>query len=110
MGIIEFIANIMSFNLFTPKEISQKLAQKAKELRLSLNLSQEGLAKRSGVTLASIKRFERTSEISLKNLCKIALVLNELDDFENLFIPKTKNLTIEDFLKEKPKRKRGKVK
>jgi hypothetical protein len=37
------------------------------------------------VSLGSIKRFEKTGEISLKSLLNIALVLRRLEDFENVF-------------------------
>jgi len=43
------------------------------------------LAKRSGVSLGSIKRFELTGQISLESLLKLAHVLNRLNDFELIF-------------------------
>jgi transcriptional regulator with XRE-family HTH domain len=68
-----------------PKELMRDLAKKAKDLRLKANLTQSGLASRSGVSLGSIKRFERTGEVSLKSLLNIALVLGRLDDFDSVF-------------------------
>ncbi|MCI7420327.1 MAG: helix-turn-helix transcriptional regulator [Alphaproteobacteria bacterium] len=63
----------------------QDIALKAKTMRLEQNLTQQGLSARSGVSLGTIKRFERFGEISLKSLIDIALALGCLDDFEELF-------------------------
>lgn len=51
-------------------------------------MTQSELAKRSGVSLGSVRRFEQSGEISLTSLLKIASVLNALDDFEPLFSQK----------------------
>ncbi len=71
--------------LKTPYEISMEIAQKAKAKRKAFKLTQAVLAERSGVSLGSIKRFERTGEISLASLLKIAMVLDSLGDFSQLF-------------------------
>ena len=42
---------MMSFSLLAPEEIATDLAKRAKGRRLSLDLTLEGLAKRSGVAL-----------------------------------------------------------
>ena len=68
-----------------PIDIEQGIAQKHRELRRKMGYSQEELSNRSGVSLGSLKRFERTGQISLKNLLKLAHVLDRLNDFENLF-------------------------
>jgi transcriptional regulator with XRE-family HTH domain len=75
-------------------EILLIIAKQARELRLEKNLTQEGLAKRSGVSLASIKRFERLGKISLESLLEIALVLGVLDEFKLLFRKLEKPLPI----------------
>jgi len=43
------------------------------------------LAKKSGVSLGSIKRFEQTDQISLASLLKLAHLLERLEDFDMLF-------------------------
>jgi len=73
------------FNQKTPNEIAKSLANKIKERRKKLKISQENLAQKSGVSLGSIKRFETKHEISLKGLIKIAIALDLDGDFENLF-------------------------
>ena len=78
------MGNIMSVLLITPQDVRHELAQRFKARRLLLNLSQEGLAARSGVSWSSLKRFERTGLIALDSLLKLALVLACLEDFEKL--------------------------
>ncbi len=102
---------MLAINISTPKSIMQNLKDRFKQKRLSLNLTQEGLANKSGVSLGSVKRFESSGEISLESLLKIALVLNCLDDFKNIANKKDEEYeTMEDLLKSKPIRKRGVIK
>ena len=61
------------------------LTDKVKERRKELKLSQKLLAQKSGVSYASIRRFESTGDIALVSLLKIASVLNCLEDFNALF-------------------------
>ncbi|OFX26646.1 MAG: hypothetical protein A2033_17045 [Bacteroidetes bacterium GWA2_31_9] len=100
--------NDFYLDIFSPSEIAKKIAVKAKEKRLYYNFTQEALSKKSGVSLGSIKRFERTYEISLHNLLLLALVLNATDDFLHLF-PENKYTSIDEVIKLKKvnKRKRG---
>ena len=65
--------------------IMRSLAERAKARRKEQKLSQQSLAKRSGVSFGSIKRFERLGEISLKSLLRIALALDMTGDFDKLF-------------------------
>ncbi|MEZ5817401.1 MAG: helix-turn-helix transcriptional regulator [Hyphomicrobiaceae bacterium] len=57
-----------------------------KQRRLALNLTQSGLATRSGVTLGSLKRFETKGLIAFDSLLKLALVLECLDDFDKIAV------------------------
>ena len=79
------------FNQKTPNEIARNLADKIKEHRKKLKISQEVLAQKSGVSLGSIKRFETKYEISLQSFIKIAIALDLDNEFENLFTQKTYN-------------------
>ena len=81
--------NNLFINQKTPNEIAKNLADKIKKHRKKLKISQEILAKKSGVSLGSIKRFETKYEISLQSLIKITIALNLDNDFENLFTQKT---------------------
>ena len=87
---IDIMANILSDNEFilddfNPGLILKNIAERARRNRLELDLSQSALAAKSGVSLGSLKRFENTSEISLKNLVMLALVLDATEEFGLLF-------------------------
>lgn len=56
-------------------------------LRIGLGWTQAELARRAGIALATLRRFEREGQISLERLVKIASVLHALDAFEGLFQP-----------------------
>ena len=87
-------------NFKTPYEVSMELAEKAKEKRKYMKLTQQQLADRSGVSLGSLKRFEQTGEISLSSLLKIAGVLDSLKEFDGLF-EKPEYTSIEEILNDK---------
>ena len=65
-----------------------EIAERARKKRKAYNLTQGQLAQKSGVSLGSLKRFERTGEISLSSLVKIAFALDCEDDFDALFARK----------------------
>ena len=65
-----------------PFDILKELSKKHRVLRKQAGLTQSELAKRSGVSLGSIKRFELTGQISLESLLKSVQILNRLSDFE----------------------------
>jgi transcriptional regulator with XRE-family HTH domain len=64
--------------------VATALRDRLKRRRLALNLSQAGLAERSGVNLHSLRRFEKTGLIALESLLRIALVLGVLADFDQI--------------------------
>ena len=76
-------------NQKTPNEIAKSLAERIKQQRKKLKISQEVLAQKSGVSLGSIKRYETKYEISLQSFIKIAIALDLDSDIENLFTTKT---------------------
>ncbi len=92
----------------TPASIILQIAEKVKERRLELNLTQSALAKRSDMSLSSYRRFETIGEISFKSLVQIAIVLDATDEFSNLFTKK-QYTSIDDVLSSSKveKRKRG---
>jgi transcriptional regulator with XRE-family HTH domain len=77
----------MAFNTgqLNPNLMASKIAENMTSLRLWKNITQHELAKRSGVSLGSLKRFERNHEISLKHLLQLAVVLDVLDQFDVIF-------------------------
>jgi len=75
----------------TPYETGLKIAQRHRALRKRLNLSQQEMAERSGVSLGSLKRFERSGKVSLESLLKLVHLLGRLGDFDNV-LKETENL------------------
>ncbi len=75
---------MLNINISTPSSMMRQLKERFRARRLSMDLAQEGLAKKSGVSLGSLKRFESTGQISLESLLKLSLVLECLDDFASI--------------------------
>lgn len=69
----------------SPDEIARAVAERARERRLERDLTQQGLADRAGLSLASLKRFERTGQIAFESLVRIAVVLQATDALNRLF-------------------------
>ena len=72
----------------TPNEISGSIVKNVRARRKEAHLTQEQLSRKSGVSLGSVKRFERTGEISLASLIRISVVLDCQEDFLQLFAKK----------------------
>lgn len=73
----------MKINNFSqPDEIKLELAYRFKATRLSLNYSQSYVSNKSGVSLRTIKSFEKDGTISLDNLIKILKVINVADNLD----------------------------
>jgi transcriptional regulator with XRE-family HTH domain len=66
--------------------VQDELRKRFRKRRLKLDLTQVGLAKRSGVALPTLRRFERTGQIGLEALLNIALVLECLADFDRIAV------------------------
>jgi hypothetical protein len=89
---MEKVFDINQFvSVATIQSVTADLTVRVRQRRKEMHISQRELAIRSGVTYASIRRFETSGEISLSSLIKIALALNCLSDFNELF--KTKKVT-----------------
>jgi transcriptional regulator with XRE-family HTH domain len=99
--------------LKTPKDVQKELAARFKGRRLSMNLTQEGLAARSGVTWGSLKRFEHTGLIALEALLKLAMVLDCLGDFDCVCVDDGRSLatrSLDEILNEPKPRTKGRIK
>lgn len=94
----------------TPVELAKEIAKNAQQKRLSLNLSQQSLSEKSGVSFSVIKKFERSGKISFESLLKLASTLNSLDDFISLFKgAENVSATSLDVLLKQKIRKRGRL-
>lgn len=69
----------------TEKATIDNLVERFKTRRKERKLSQKTLAQASGVSYASVRRFEQTGEIALHSLIKLANAIGCLSDFEALF-------------------------
>jgi transcriptional regulator with XRE-family HTH domain len=92
--------------MMSPEEICLELARRARARRLEQNLSQQGLADRAGVSLGSLKRFERTGQIALSSLIRLAIVLDALDELQTWFMA-SPPASIEEALGREVVRQRG---
>ena len=72
-------------NYLTPQMATKRMVDRIIDKRKQMKYTQKELSKRSGVSYASIRRFETTGEISLRSLMSIAVALDCLKDFEKLF-------------------------
>ena len=80
-------------NTQTLQSVTDQLVEREKQRRKKMHLSQRDLANKSGVSYASIRRFESIGEISLNSLLKIANALDCLEDFNSIFkMPVVKSL------------------
>ena len=77
----------MPANHFSNTEVALRLAQAIKAWRISPQgaaISQLDLARKSGIGLTPLKRFEKTGAITLRNLIAILRALNLLDGLDTL--------------------------
>ena len=74
-----------TYSFFVPQDVMRECAQRVRALRIRHRIPQTELAERVGVAVGTIKRFEHTGEIQFRVLLEIALVLNRLEDFIDLF-------------------------
>ena len=75
-----------------------EIAKRFVAIRKNRKISQQRLAYISGVSYASIRRFEKTGDISLSSLVKLALALQLYDDLDNLFKTRKEYKSIEDVI------------
>src|SRR5258707_5016335 len=104
---------MLPIQLKTPMEVREELARRFKTRRLALNLTQEGLAARSGVSWSSLKRFEHTGLIALDALLKLAIVLDCLGDFDLVCVDDGRSLaskSLDEILREPKTRRKGRIK
>lgn len=97
-------------SLITPAKAKTALAANMRERRLALNLTQAGLSERSGVALATLRKFEQSGSVSLDNLLKLMLVVGGLRKIVEATASEQKRYSsIDDVLSNttRPKRKRG---
>lgn len=76
---------MVSIDIKTSTEITSGIAGRFSLIRKRRKITQKELAKKSGVSYASLRRFEETGEISLASLSKLAIALDISEELDNLF-------------------------
>jgi transcriptional regulator with XRE-family HTH domain len=66
-------------SLKTETDVLVEVPRLIREARLALALRQEDLAKRSGVPIATLRRFERSGRIGFPGFAKLAVTLGLAD-------------------------------
>ena len=91
-----------------PSDIQLKLAKQCQTLRLAQNHSRETAAKLTGVPASTLKTFELTGKISLKQFLMICHVYGDLGN-AMLLLPEKEFQTMDDMLTSQKgkQRKRG---
>lgn len=102
-------------SLITPSKAQNKLAENVRLRRLQMDLTQAGLAERSGVPLPTLRKFEQKGAISLESFLKLQMVLGGLENIlKATDVEKQQTLfsSIDEVLEadSTPTRKRGKRK
>jgi len=89
-------------------DIAAELAARVRSRRLDHGYTLEGFASRSGVSLGTLKRFERTGKISLTSFIRLVVALKGEADLANL-LKQARFSTIEDVLDQPKSRQRGRI-
>lgn len=88
-NILSLMSDGNPYLLHTPEDISGVIAERIRGLRLSRKWKQSTLAERAGVSVASLRRFERTGKGSIDLLLRLAFTLERLEDFLSLLVNTT---------------------
>ena len=71
-----------------PEEIALHIAKRMTAARLQKTWTREELARRSNVNVHTLKRFERTGQISLARLIALCDALEMIDELTRAFKPR----------------------
>lgn len=75
----------MNFLWDTPSDVTLRLARKIKDIRKRKKITQKELAGRSNVSYATLRKFEKTGQISLESFIKLTMELGLIQEINNLF-------------------------
>ena len=100
-------------SLITVSKAQSLLAKNMRKRRLQMELTQEGLAMRAGISLSVLRKFEQEGKIALETFLKLLMVLDGLEAVLKATEPEKKEFdSIDDVLKaqKKTEKKRGRYK
>ena len=87
-----------------PADWMLEMAKRHKILRKQAGFTQSELARRSGVSLGSLKRFETSGQISMQSLFLLIDVLGRLEDVDKIMKPIENMKEIERLFSDKKRR------
>jgi transcriptional regulator with XRE-family HTH domain len=99
-----------ALQLYGPEDIARRLAVRVRDERLRRGWKQATLAERAGISLPTIRRYERTGRTSVENLFRLCHALGRLDEFAELLEPPAASSIAEleaRSMAAAPRRKRG---
>ncbi len=89
----------MEYIFETPSDIALKLAKKMKSIRKRRKITQKQMAARSNVSYATLRKFEKTGQISLESFVKLTMELGLTNELNDLFSKPVYN-SIEEVINE----------
>jgi transcriptional regulator with XRE-family HTH domain len=89
------------------ESIPARIAQRLKERRLALGWSRNTLGARAAVSPATLRAFERTGQISLPRLARLAVALGVDGDLDRLFSTPPRAQTLDELAAQAKRRQRG---
>ena len=69
----------------TPSDIAVRLADRLRKIRKRKKITQKQLAGRSNVSYATLRKFEKTGQISLESFIKLTMELDLVGEINDLF-------------------------
>ena len=67
------------------EDVARRIADDFRQRRVEKGLTRSDIAKKSGISLANITRFEQKALISLNNLIELAIALGYNSEIKNVF-------------------------
>lgn len=93
----------------TTTEALEQTAAAMRQRRIGQQLTQEVLAHKSGVKLATLRKFERTGLVSLESFYKLAIVLGVLEKIVSSVEEEDRPNSFDALIKKNKKQKRMRV-
>ncbi len=90
--------------LLSINQAQKTVAESIRSRRISTGFTQQGLARRSGVNLHTLRKFEQTGQIGLTAFLKILMALGNLEKMVQALSHEQQEAfsSIDDVLKDKP--------
>jgi len=93
-------------SLITPKEALDKISKLMQQRRIDMNITQKSLSERSNVSISTLRKFERTGQISLESFLKLAFILNVMEKILDVLKEEKTFSSMDQLLKENNKKPR----